>query len=76
MQCQTDVFVRSGECFNCKRGIHGRCTKGVNYGNNALDGSQAQYFRVPLADTSLYHLPADADLGELAILMTDIFPTG
>jgi alcohol dehydrogenase len=42
----------------------------------ALDGSQAQYFRVPLADTTLYHLPTEGDLGELLIMMTDIFPTG
>jgi threonine dehydrogenase-like Zn-dependent dehydrogenase len=41
-----------------------------------MDGSQAQYFKVPLADTSLYLMPREADLGELAILMTDIFPTG
>lgn len=66
----------SGECFNCKRGITGRCVKGKSFGSVALDGSQAQYFRVPLADTTLFPSPTDYDLGELLILMTDIFPTG
>ncbi|KAJ5806825.1 hypothetical protein N7474_010417 [Penicillium riverlandense] len=69
-------LVSCDECFHCKRGVHGRCKNGRNFGGPTLDGSQAQYFRVPLADTTLYHLPKDADLGELAILMTDIFPTG
>ncbi|KAJ5774828.1 hypothetical protein N7457_009724 [Penicillium paradoxum] len=69
-------LVSCNECFNCKRGVHGRCQRGRNFGGPALDGSQAQYFRVPLAETTLYHNPRDADLGELAILMTDIFPTG
>ncbi|KAE8377278.1 chaperonin 10-like protein [Aspergillus bertholletiae] len=69
-------LVSCNECFHCKRGVHGRCKKGGNFGGPALDGSQAQYFRVPLADTTLYHLPKEANLGELAILMTDIFPTG
>jgi len=66
----------SGECFHCKRGITGRCVKCKSFGSVALDGSQAQYFRVPLADTTLYHIPTEGDLGELLIMMTDIFPTG
>ncbi|KAI1620001.1 chaperonin 10-like protein [Exophiala viscosa] len=63
-------------CFHCQRGVHGRCKQGRNFGNPTLDGSQAQYFKCPLADTSLYHIPAEGNLGELAIMMTDIFPTG
>ena len=31
---------------------------------------------MPLADTTLFHVPTEGDLGELMILMTDIFPTG
>ncbi|RSL90292.1 hypothetical protein CEP51_000808 [Fusarium floridanum] len=69
-------LVSCGECFHCQRGVHGRCKKGRNFGGPLLDGSQAQYFKVPLADSTLYNLPQEADLGELAILMTDIFPTG
>lgn len=42
----------------------------------ALDGSQAQYFRAPLADATLFPAPTEAGLEELLILMTDIFPTG
>jgi threonine dehydrogenase-like Zn-dependent dehydrogenase len=67
----------SGVCFNCTRGITGRCAKGKSFGTPVLDGSQAEYFRVPMADTTLFHAPPEsADLGELPILMTDIFATG
>jgi threonine dehydrogenase-like Zn-dependent dehydrogenase len=46
-----------------------------NFGNPALPGGQAEYFRMPLADTSLFHLPTDLPM-ELLINMTDILPTG
>ncbi|KAF9893415.1 hypothetical protein FE257_010727 [Aspergillus nanangensis] len=68
--------ISCGDCFHCKRGITGRCVKGKSFGSVALDGSQAEYFRVPLADTTLFPIPTEGDLGELPILMTDIFPTG
>ncbi|KAJ9495945.1 hypothetical protein H2202_008467 [Exophiala xenobiotica] len=68
--------ISCGECFHCKRGITGRCVKCKSFGSVALDGSQAQYFRAPLADTTLFHVPQEGDLGELLIMMTDIFPTG
>ncbi|KAH8586245.1 chaperonin 10-like protein [Bisporella sp. PMI_857] len=68
--------VSCGECFHCMRGMTGRCSKSKSFGSVALDGSQAQYFRVPLADTTLFHVPKEENLGELMILMTDIFPTG
>jgi len=50
--------------------------KGKSFGSVALDGSQAEYFRVPMADSTLFHVPMQDDLGELVIMMTDIFPTG
>lgn len=64
----------SGSCFNCCRGITGRCVNGTPFGGTALDGSQAQYFRVPMADTTLHK--AHVELGELVVLMADIYPTG
>src|SRR6266511_1991278 len=70
----TDTMYVSGECRYCQLGITGRCVKGASFGSPALDGSQAEYFKVPLADSTL--LPAPVELGELVILMTDIFPTG
>lgn len=65
----------SGTCENCSRGITGRCMVGKSFGTPALDGSQAQYFRVPLADSTLFHAPHE-DLGEDLVLMSDIFATG
>jgi alcohol dehydrogenase len=40
-----------------------------------IDGTQAEYVRIPFADTSLYPAPHDVDEAALAML-SDIFPTG
>jgi len=40
-----------------------------------IDGTQAEYVRIPHAETSLYPLPTDAD-EEACVLFSDIFPTG
>jgi alcohol dehydrogenase len=41
---------------------------------NTIDGTQAEYVRTPHADTSLYHLPPDAD-EEALVMLSDILPT-
>ena len=40
-----------------------------------IDGTQAEYVRIPHADTSLYALPAGAD-AEAYTMLSDILPTG
>ncbi|KAF5615254.1 alcohol dehydrogenase [Fusarium sp. NRRL 25303] len=45
------------------------------FGSPALDGGQAEFVRVPLADSSLVHAPNGIDKRKL-VLMADIFPTG
>ncbi len=45
------------------------------YGSPTLDGAQAEYVHVPLADTTLFEAPEDVD-DDTLILMADIFPTG
>lgn len=40
-----------------------------------LDGAQAEYFRLPRADTTLFHAPVDIPKDKL-VLLTDILPTG
>ena len=40
-----------------------------------IDGTQAEYVRVPYADTSMYLLPAGVS-EEHGVLLSDIFPTG
>ena len=43
--------------------------------DNKIDGTQAQYVRIPFADTSLYRIPAGADEDAL-VMLSDILPTG
>lgn len=64
-----------GECFFCARGLTGRCTKGKCYGTIPLDGAQAEYVRVELADSTLYDAPKNIP-DECLIAMADIAPTG
>ncbi|KAK1139708.1 hypothetical protein N8T08_000515 [Aspergillus melleus] len=67
--------ISCGECFYCKRGFSSRCAKGRLFGSVALDGAQADYVRVPLADATLVAAPESIDEKKL-IMMADIFPTG
>lgn len=46
-----------------------------NFGNPSIAGGQAEYFRLPLADTTAFAMPDDIP-EELLCLMTDILPTG
>ncbi|KAI9759942.1 MAG: hypothetical protein M4579_001975 [Chaenotheca gracillima] len=63
------------ECFYCRNGHSSRCSKGALFGTAALDGAQAEYVRVPLADgTVMKATPGIKD--EALVLMADIFPTG
>jgi threonine dehydrogenase-like Zn-dependent dehydrogenase len=64
-----------GECFYCKRGFSSRCEGGLLFGSKFLEGAQAQYVRVPLADTTVVKAPEGVDKVKLC-LMADIFPTG
>jgi 2-desacetyl-2-hydroxyethyl bacteriochlorophyllide A dehydrogenase len=68
-----------GECFYCRIGLTCRCEKGNLFGwvqsGHGLHGAQAQYIRVPMADTTLVSL--SNDLGEeKGLLLGDIFSTG
>ncbi|KAJ5102487.1 hypothetical protein N7532_003016 [Penicillium argentinense] len=67
--------VSCGSCFYCESGFSSRCAKGQLYGSAILDGGQAEYVRIPLADSTLFQAPAAIDEKKL-VLMADIFPTG
>ncbi|KAE8338721.1 hypothetical protein BDV24DRAFT_137552 [Aspergillus arachidicola] len=67
--------VNCGECFYCARKCSSRCAKGKLYGSVMLDGGQADYARVPSADSTLVAAPAAVDEKKL-VLMADILPTG
>ncbi|RYF85458.1 MAG: alcohol dehydrogenase, partial [Chitinophagaceae bacterium] len=64
-----------GKCSYCKKGMNSHCEKGGWVLGHLIDGTQAEYVRIPFADTSLYHIPADAD-EEALVMLSDILPTG
>lgn len=64
-----------GRCENCRRGMYSHCASGGWMLGNTIDGTQAEYVRIPHADTSLYPIPAGAD-EEALVMLSDILPTG
>jgi alcohol dehydrogenase len=64
-----------GRCGYCRVGRYGQCRNGGGWIlGHLIDGTQAEYVRVPFADTSMYKLP-DSVSGEAALLLADILPT-
>jgi len=64
-----------GKCESCKQGMYSHCEKGGWILGHLIDGTQAEYARIPFADTSLYHIPAGVD-EEAVVMLSDILPTG
>lgn len=68
-----------GECFYCRIGLTCRCVKGNLFGwvqsGHGLHGAQAQFIRVPMADSTLIPLSNDIN-EEKGLLLGDIFSTG
>lgn len=65
-----------GKCGNCKRGMYSHCENGGGWIlGNIIDGTQAEYVRIPFADNSLYAIPKGAD-EEALVMLSDILPTG
>ena len=67
--------VSCGHCFYCVHGHSSRCASSLLFGSNPLDGGQAEYVRVPLADATAMKAPEGIEEKAL-VLMADIFPTG
>ena len=64
-----------GKCVYCRKLMYSHCTTGGWILGNKIDGTQAEFVRIPHADTSLYPVPADAD-EEALVMLSDILPTG
>lgn len=68
-----------GNCFYCRLGLTSRCERGQLFGwvenGTGLHGGQAQFVRVPLAETTLMPMPDDI-APEEALLLGDVLPTG
>jgi alcohol dehydrogenase len=64
-----------GKCEYCRRAIYSHCVNGGWILGNLIDGTQAEYVRIPYADNSLYSIPPDSD-EEALVMLSDILPTG
>jgi alcohol dehydrogenase len=65
-----------GACEYCRRGRYGQCLGGGGWIlGNTIDGTQAEYVRVPFADNSTYAVPEGVS-DEQALMVADIMPTG
>jgi len=64
-----------GRCEPCRKGMYSHCVHGGWILGNSIDGTQAEFVRIPFADTSLYPIPEGAD-EEALVMLSDILPTG
>jgi alcohol dehydrogenase len=64
-----------GKCEYCRRGMYSHCLHGGWILGNQIDGTQAEYVRIPQADTSLYKIPSGVD-EDAVVMLSDILPTG
>jgi len=64
-----------GKCDYCRRQMYSHCTTGGWILGNTIDGTQAEFVRIPYADTSLYPIPDGTD-EEAVVMLSDILPTG
>ncbi|MBE3569973.1 MAG: zinc-dependent alcohol dehydrogenase family protein [Bacillales bacterium] len=63
-----------GRCDYCKKAMYAHCENGGWILGHLIDGTQAEYVRIPYADTSMYHLPPETD-EEALVMLSDILPT-
>lgn len=71
-------FVHNGVrevCGYRKRGMPSHCEQGGWILGNTIDGTQAEFVRIPFADSSLYSIPEGAD-EDAMVMLSDILPTG
>jgi alcohol dehydrogenase len=65
-----------GACRFCREGRYGQCLGGGGWIlGHLIDGTQAEYVRVPFADTSTHAAP-DGVSDEELLMLADIIPTG
>ncbi|NDQ55876.1 MAG: zinc-dependent alcohol dehydrogenase family protein [Acidipila sp.] len=63
------------KCDFCRKSMYSHCRNGGWILGNTLDGTQAEYVRIPHADGSLHSFPKGGD-EEALVMLSDIFPTG
>ncbi len=60
-----------GKCAACKKGMYSHCESGGWILGHLIDGTQAEYVRIPHADTSLHHIPDGAKEKALKVILTN-----
>jgi alcohol dehydrogenase len=70
-----------GSCSYCHQGLYSHCladegASGIGWiFGHLIDGTQAEYVRVPFADNSVYKIPEGVS-DEAGVMLSDILPTG
>lgn len=68
-------ITADGTCEYCKKQMYSHCEDGGWLLGHTINGTQAEFVRIPHADNSLYGIPAGAD-EEALVMLSDILPTG
>jgi alcohol dehydrogenase len=63
-----------GSCVYCRRLMFSHCVEGGWILGNTIDGTQAEFVRIPYADTSLFPI-LDGEDEEPLVMFSDILPT-
>lgn len=68
-------ITSDGTCEYCKKQMYAHCEDGGWILGHLINGTQAEYVRIPHADNSLHPIPKGVD-EEAAVMLSDILPTG
>jgi alcohol dehydrogenase len=68
-------ITSDGTCEYCKKQMYAHCEDGGWILGHLINGTQAEYVRIPHADNSLHPVPKGGD-EEALVMLSDILPTG
>jgi threonine dehydrogenase-like Zn-dependent dehydrogenase len=70
--------ISDGTCEFCHEGLNTACVHVAFFGNNGMNGAQADALRIPYADGTLFKLPVGEDDALMPSLLTlsDVMGTG
>ncbi|HEY0751775.1 MAG TPA: zinc-dependent alcohol dehydrogenase family protein [Chitinophagaceae bacterium] len=68
-------ITSDGSCEYCKKQMYAHCEDGGWILGHLINGTQAEYVRIPHADNSLHPIPVGVD-EEALVMLSDILPTG
>jgi alcohol dehydrogenase len=60
-------IIACGKCVFCRKLMYSHCVNGGWILGNKIDGTQAEFVRIPYAETSLYPIPTGADEASIAV---------